>query len=397
MTELLYLKDSYQTEFLATITDQWLDPKKGYVVTLDRTAFYPTGGGQPHDIGTLNGVPVHSVEWVDDQVHHYVDSPIKENVVQGMIDWEHRFDFMQQHTGQHVMAAILKRMYDIDMEGFDIGDVTVTIDLKTKPLSNDQLFKIEQLANTIILKNEPIRATIVQPNALEAFDLVHDITREGDVRIVSIESFDDTPCGGTHLSSTGELQVIKLLGTERISGGARLSFVCGRRAVSHYALQHARIENFARLLETSDERIEGKLHRWKKERVEREKEIEQLKEQLLTYEATELWDGSGIVVRGFTERSIHELKALATILTKTHPHALVSLFTMNGSNVQLLATRGADHPLNLRDIASDFFGVCNGRGGGSPTFIQGAGTSEETMETLERNIASVLSSQRVLV
>jgi len=235
-TKRLYYDDSYLRHFTAQVVES-TKVKGRPAVILDRTAFYPTSGGQPHDRGLINGIPVINViERKDGTVVHVLEEPLPGEVttVEGEIDWERRFDHMQQHTGQHILSQACLQRLKAETVGFHLGADYATIDLNKAPLSEKKLEAAEALANAVVFANRPVVARFVSKEELAAMPLRKPPAVEGPIRIVTVEGFDWSPCGGTHVRATGEVGVIKIVRYERRGAETRLTFLCGERAWRDY-------------------------------------------------------------------------------------------------------------------------------------------------------------------
>lgn len=224
MTDRLYYRDSYLWRFRSETA--WVSPD-GLLVRLSETAFYPTSGGQLFDLGTLNGIAVTAVEETDEGILHHLAAPITPGPVEGAIDEARRFAFMQQHTGQHLLSAVVAELYGAQTVAVHLGEMGGTIELAAPPLTVDQVLAIERSANQRITANLPVSVAFEEnPEGLRKAS-----AREGQLRIVSIEGLDRSACGGTHVSRTGEIGVILLGRQEKIRGNTRLEFVAGSMAV----------------------------------------------------------------------------------------------------------------------------------------------------------------------
>ena len=232
MTQRLYYSDSYLRFFSAKLLKQAQGPE-GWMVVLDQTAFYPTSGGQPHDLGKIGDIDVWNVvENEHDEIQHWLRQPLeKGREIHCMIDWARRFDHMQQHSGQHILSQAFLRAAKLETVSFHLGANYATIDLATESLSAGQLHHAEDLANIIVYENRPIRVRTVSPNEVSSLGLRKESRREGLVRIVEIQDFDLSACGGTHVRTTGEIGGIFVRKLERVNRQARVTFVCGRRTV----------------------------------------------------------------------------------------------------------------------------------------------------------------------
>src|SRR5579871_5631146 len=216
MTDRLYHHDSYVTAFRATVTEASTDRQRIY---LDRTAFYPTSGGQPFDLGMLGGVPVAEVIDEGDRIAHVVNAPVHDIQVTGSIDWARRFDHMQQHTGQHLLSAVLLDLFNAPTVSFHLGAKSSTIDLGVPSLERSQILKAEERANAIVFENRPVHVCF--QHSSEDLGLRKPTEREGEIRIVEIQDLDRSACGGTHVRATGEIGPILIRKLDRMRGNLR--------------------------------------------------------------------------------------------------------------------------------------------------------------------------------
>ncbi|MGQ9595550.1 MAG: alanyl-tRNA editing protein, partial [Anaerolineae bacterium] len=226
----LYYEDPYLTEFSARVVDRrtW-DGRPALV--LDRTAFYPTSGGQPHDTGRLNRARVVGVEEdPEGRVVHILDVPVEEDEVRGQVDWARRFDHMQQHTGQHILSQACWQVLRAETVGFHLGDETSTIDLDVAGLDFGALEQAEALANEIVFQDRPVRAAFFSEEEAATLPLRKPPAVHGAIRVVQVEGFDCSACGGTHVRRTGEVGPIAIVRVEHRGQESRVHFVCGHRA-----------------------------------------------------------------------------------------------------------------------------------------------------------------------
>ncbi len=250
MTERIYYTDPYATEFDATIVriDPVADNPAHRRVVLDRTAFYPTSGGQPFDTGTLGDVRVLEVEDADDgEVVHIVEGDVGTGVVHGRIDWERRFEHMQQHTGQHVLSAAFDRVLKVPTVSFHLGTASSTIDL-AREVSAAEIARAEREANRIVWEDRPVAIRFADAAEAATLGLRKESKREGVLRLVDVENFDVSACGGTHVARTGAIGVIAVAGAERFKGATRLEFLCGGRALAGYHALRDSVAGSVRLL-----------------------------------------------------------------------------------------------------------------------------------------------------
>ncbi len=236
MTEKLYDKDSFIKEFEATVIDSF--PKAdGFFTVLDQTAFFPEGGGQPSDIGFLNDIKVYDVQINDGIIYHYTAKQLqKGEKVKGVIDFNRRFDFMQQHSGEHIVSGIAHSIYGCENVGFHLGEDIVTLDFD-KPLTKNEIDIIEYEANKRIYKNAAFSTYYPDTEALKTLSYRSKKELEGDIRIVEIEDTDRCACCAPHVKTAGEIGIIKLSGGEKLRGGIRLEIKCGMRAFNDYKIK----------------------------------------------------------------------------------------------------------------------------------------------------------------
>lgn len=240
VTEKLFYQDQYMRSFTARLQKSDRDEKDRFYVVLDQTAFYPSGGGQPHDIGTLNGVNVCDVEEVDGEVRHYLEEPAEiHKEFTGEIDWNRRFDHMQQHTGQHILSAAFEEEFSYKTVSFHLGAEICSIDLEAESLTDKEIGRVESIANNIILENRPVETRWVTEEELSNFALRKEVSVSANIRLVIIPDFDYNGCGGTHPDSTGQINSVKILHWEKQKKNKiRVYFVCGSRVLKLLGEKH---------------------------------------------------------------------------------------------------------------------------------------------------------------
>ena len=319
MTDRLYYHDSYLTEFRARVVDASPDRQRVY---LDRTAFYPTSGGQPFDTGELGGVKVLEVADEGDRIVHVLGGALAEGAeVAGRIDRDRRFDHMQQHTGQHLLSAVLIELFDAPTVSFHLGADACTIDV-ARGLTPEQLREAERRANQIVFENRPV--TVSFQDSAEDLALRKPTEREGTVRIISIDNLDRSACGGTHVRATGEIGPILIRKLDRIRGNLRIEFLCGGRAVARARADFEALSEIARVFSSPLDDAPGlvaaqreKLQESERVRQKLATELAQASGRALYAEAVAGPDGmrrairrGGVVERGITRRgaSVHGVR-----------------------------------------------------------------------------------------
>ena len=256
MTDKLYYQNAYSTKFKGTVLS-CEKSKEGYHIVLNQTLFYPEGGGQPGDKGMIGEVSVFDVHEKNGEIIHYTDAPLEVGLeVTGEIHWEHRFDLMQNHSGEHILSGIICEKYGCDNVGFHMGRERITIDLNAQIPSED-LPWLEERANQAIWENTPIQISYPEKEELEALEYRSKIELIGEVRIVRAGKYDCCACCGTHVRLAGEIGIIKIVGMQNYKGGTRLELLCGKRALLYYQKIHQASNGVGRALSVQEEQIEN--------------------------------------------------------------------------------------------------------------------------------------------
>lgn len=387
-TERLYYQDSYLTRFTARVVERSAD---GSRLVLDRTAFYPTSGGQPHDTGTIQGIPVVDVIDEESRIVHVTAQPVPADEVECAIDWERRFDHMQQHTGQHLLSAVLFEMFGWATVGFHLGAMASTIDLEVAQAAAEQVEAAEARANEIVVENRKV--TVSYESASAARDLRKASRREGELRIVSIEALDRSACGGTHVRTTAEIGPIFVRKTERIRSNVRLEFLCGLRAIRRARADYAALSKIALGFSAPLDDAPALVESQRRALVAAEKALAKARGELARRQGMELYAAAQVDSRGF-RRYVHRLSE-GGINDETR--WLAQGFTAGGRAIFLAA--GTEPPSVLLAVSADSgfhageilrraLASVGGRGGGNAQLAQG---SVATLRELEQVLA-VLST-----
>ena len=385
MKEYLYYQDPMLREFDALVIRTGVEDDGRKYVVLSNTAFYPTGGGQPHDTGTLNDLPVMDVEKIDNEIRHYIEGDLSclPNQVHGKLNWQRRFDHMQQHAGQHILTAAFVELFNAPTVSFHLGSEHVTIDVATDTLTDEQLLAAETRANDIILENRPIYTKWIKEEELSAYSLRKEVAVTGDIRLVIIPDYDYNGCGGIHPTSTGQVSALKILGTEKMKGNIRVSFVCGRRVLTELAMRKTVLSDVARQLSVPEKEAADALAKIMTTQKTTEKELAQVKDELLTFEAKALASSDHSVLSAhFHGRSMQELQKLARFTIAERPDAILLLTSKNEEKLQFVASRGAQVETSMKSLATKVLPLINGKGGGSDQMVQGGGECTQSAEQL---------------
>jgi alanyl-tRNA synthetase len=402
MTERLYYNDSFLKEFDATVLSCAKDGERWRVV-LDRTAFYPTSGGQPHDTGTLGEARV--VEVLDGEpgrdgkadVIHFTDRAVASGPVHGKIDWERRFDHIQQHTGQHLLSAAFIELFRMPTVSFHLGRESSTIDVAGASVDTKQLEAAERRTNEIIFDDRAVKIHYGTAEELAAAGVRKQVDREGVLRAIEIEGFDRQPCGGTHVARTGQIGIILLRRLEKVKQHWRVEFVCGARAARAARTDATSLGEAARLLSCAPGEVATMVGRALEERQAGHRARQRLTEELAEVQALMLVaTGSrvvkagepGVVVRVLDEPDASYARMLATkIVEQGRVRALIGT---RGGHVIFAQSDGLDGDMNA--MLRECLAAAGGKGGGSKDFAQGSVSDAGRVEEILAKAAEKLGA-----
>lgn len=385
MTTRLYYSDSYLTEFDARVVGRTDDGRRVY---LERTAFYPTSGGQPHDTGTLGGAAVRDVIDEGERIAHVLEAPIHEDAITGRIDWSRRFDHMQQHTGQHLLSAVVADLFGWATVSVHFGTDVSTLDVDVPAVSPEQVARAERRANEIVFENRPV--TVSYEDAADASGLRKASAREGTLRIVSIHDLDRSACGGTHVRATGEIGPILIGKVDKVRQAARLEFVCGMRAVERARVDHDALARLAQSLSAAPNEVADLVARQSARLKDAESRLRALETELAGRVARERYesvqaDDAGVrrVLERRASGSLDELRPLA-LATASLPRAV--FVGAVESPAALLVAASDDSGFDAGRAIKAALADAGGRGGGSARLAQGMLPSREA---LDRALAAI--------
>ena len=395
MSTRLYYTDSSLTTFEARVIESGVSNDRSFVV-LDQSAFYPTTGGQPYDTGTLGDRRVMDVveREADGAVLHVLDAPLDVGAqVSGTVDWARRLDHMQQHTGQHVLSASFVRLFEIPTVSFHLGSGLSTIDLTGTP-GPDVIARAEDEANRVVWQNRPVSIRFVSEDEAAKLPLRKEPVRAGTLRLIEVEDFDLSACGGTHVSRTGAIGIIAVQAWERYKGGTRISFVCGGRALAQFRTYRDVVAGAVRQLSIQPGELPDTVTRLQAESRELRQQARALTEQLARYEAETLVNGADdlgetrVVCAVIDGRDAAGLKSLAQAIV-ARPGHLVALVGRSRPAVVVVA-RSGDVRADAASVVKALVGRFGGKGGGRPEGAQAGGFDVEP-ETLRVAAYELLS------
>lgn len=377
MTEKLYEVDSYVQNFTAQVVSCTPVPG-GFAVVLDRTAFFPEGGGQPCDTGRLGGARVLAVHTDGETITHTTDAPLTAGeTVDGCLDWPARLDAMQQHTGEHILSGALHRLFGAENVGFHIGSPYVRMDTSI-PLTQEQLAHAEAEANAAVRADTPVHCWVPDPETLARTDYRSKKELTGDVRIVTFPGVDICACCGTHVTHTGEIGLVKIFSCEKFHEGVRLELLCGRRALEYLSAaldQNRRVSGqlSAKPLETAEA-----VRRALDELAQQKARAAALETRVFEAQAESLRGRGNVLLfeDGLTPDALRRLGD--AVMTRCGGRCAV----FSGSDAEGYKYCVAEDGGDLRQLTKEMNAALHGRGGGKPFFVQGSvSASRREIET----------------
>ncbi len=364
----LYYKDAYLKEFTATVLSCEED-KRGYAVILDNTAFYPEGGGQPCDMGTLGDADIIYVGENGEDVVHYIDKPLeKGSTVKGIIDWERRFDLMQQHSAEHIVSGLFHSKYGYNNVGFHMGADMITLDLDGE-LTWAQVQEIELEANRYVWSDTECRIFTAEGEELKSIDYRSKKELEGSVRLVEFPGADMCACCGTHVKRSGELGIIKMFSCQSHKGGVRIEMLCGKRAFDHITDVMEQNKEISNLLSAKVKETAGAVERLLNENQSLKNTITEAQNARLESITKEYAGKTDVLIKedGLDPNAVRNL---ANMLMENGCKGVTAVFS--GSDGEGYKYAVCEKDGDLRQFVKDMNSALNGRGGGKPFFAQGS-------------------------
>jgi alanyl-tRNA synthetase len=385
--EKLCYENPYEREFTAEVINV-IEKENKYHVELDKTFFYPEGGGQPSDTGYINGAAVSYVYEEGEKIYHVVEvKPLKIHKVKCSIDWDTRFDYMQQHLGQHILSACIADLFNATTIGFHLGKDSSSIDLD-RTINLDEIKSAEKKANKIVLDNINVEVLYPTNSELKKLSLKKIPVKAGEkLRIVKISDIDVNPCCGTHPRSTIEVQLIKIIKVEKYKTGVRIEFICGGRAVSDYATKHESMEKMSKLLSCNNatllsevERLSGELNKALTEKRALKAEVAEYEVQNMLTSAPKIEDIK--IIKCIYDKI--DLKYANTLATKlvSAPKVVVLFGVKSEDKANLLFMCSKDlNIINMDSLLKDAITLIDGKGGGSAFSAQGGGKNNNNLDS----------------
>ena len=385
MTRKLYLDDPYRLSFDGRVV-QREETKDGSAVVMEETYFYPESGGQPYDLGTIDGIPLRRVEERGEQVFHFLDRMPERDRVTCVVDGARRHEHMQQHSGQHILSAAFIKKVNAQTLSFHLGSATSTIDLDATSLAPDDLAAAEHEANRAVREATPIRSYFVKPDEVSRLELRKAPEVEGILRIVEVEGFDIQACCGTHPKNTSEVGPILIRKTERFKKGTRVEFVCGDRALRDYRGAVEKLRGLSQLFAVSEENLLVAAEKLSEEKNTLRKTLQSLREELLQHRARLLAEESPagdpptVVVKRVDDVAPAELRLLANYLVK-ETGRIACLGCIAEERAHLVFGRSKELTVDMAALLRQSLEAVDGKGGGSPQMAQGGGPLVSGLDT----------------
>ena len=384
MTERIYYSEPYRKTFDATVLS--VDDVAGHChVTLDQTAFYPTSGGQPFDNGTLGGAAVSDViDREDGTIAHVVSGALRAgDVVSGEIDWARRFDHMQQHTGQHVLSAAFDRLFGVRTESFHMGQLSSTIDL-AREVTAGEVARAEDDANRIVWEDRAVAIKFATADEAAAMGMRKESARTGTLRLIDVQDYDLSACGGTHVERTGALGVIAIGSAEKFKGGSRVEFVCGGRALERFRVWKGALAAVQKHLSVPPIEMAASIERMQEDAKAAQRTLRSFQEKLAVQEAQSLIArnaGQRIIAEAIGGWDAQGIKSIAVAATSAQPDAVVALFTST-TPAQVVIARGSNSTVDAGALLKQLAAKFGGKGGGKPDLAQGGGLNAGAAELI---------------
>ncbi len=399
MTEALYYKNTREEHFTASLVEQRARGKE-WIALLDRTAFYPEGGGQPADRGSLNGIEVLDVRKEDNNILHFLPKKIESSKVQGKIDLAFRYDYMQQHTGQHLISAALYKKGNYKTVSSYLGRGYTAVEIDVADISEKQVLEVEELCNLIISRNLPVISHWVSSEQAARFPLRKPVPDKERIRLVEIEDFDFVGCGGMHMDHTGEIQLIKAVGREKIRGRLRLHWQIGKRAFNDYQNKHRTVTDLCKELTCSSEELLPGVIKIKEELRSQKQSNAVLQDRLARYIADSMLAAA---------RDISGLKAFLHLFNNEEPELVKKIFDnllesgrtaaclVNNCSGELQWHAGSSENagLPLKEIIPPLLPLIEGRGGGKGNRWQGIGRDISGVQDFLKGVEQGILENRI--
>ncbi|MCD2347318.1 alanyl-tRNA editing protein [Clostridium guangxiense] len=376
MTEKMFYDDPYVCEGEGRILDI-IEKNNKYEVVLDKTPFYPEGGGQPCDLGTINGMPVEYVREKDDVIYHVMNTKPDGEIAKCKVDFLRRRDNIQQHTGEHLLSAAFFKLYKGVNCGFHMGEDYITIDIDMEEVNESMVQKVEEEVNNYIYMNVPTKTYFMSKDEAKKLPLRKAIKAEGRIRIVQLGDVDYSACCGTHVVRTGEVGIVKVLKTEKYKGMTRVYFKCGERALKHVMKEHDIISKLQKLFSTEEDKLVDRVNSQNEEIMNLRKEVSEYKKNEAKIESEKLLKSSHskLISAHYEDRDFDFIESIYDCLKDEEAVVILT----SGKDNRIIFAQNAIDSVQCGKIFKENIKGFNGRGGGSPKRAQAAFSNKEDL------------------
>ncbi len=393
MEHRIYCDSPYTTEWIADVVS--IEQKEGsFQVVLSETAFYPGGGGQPSDRGTIDGIPVVDVLEQDGHVIHVLSKVPEHKTVTCVIDVDRRFDLMQQHSGQHLLSAVLFKLYQCKTSSLHMGMDELSIDVAMPDMPLQMLITVEDEVNAYIYNDLPVVISIVTPEAASEMTLRKTPPKEGEVRIVEITSIDRSPCCGTHVRRTGEIGIVKIVKTEKRGAETRVYFKCGKRALKDYQFKQDIVTGLVHLYRMSETEVLPKTEALAAQLRNTQKELTEIKDKMLKVEAKDIATSatSKVIERSYADKNFTDIGTLAKYLVESGEFIVI---LASVPDKRLLFAHSGKFDISCGKMLKENLASFNGKGGGKDNWANGGFSTLEDLERFKTFLMDTLTKKGI--
>jgi alanyl-tRNA synthetase len=388
--EKLYYTNPYLTKWESYVEDV-IEKDNKYYVVLSKTAFYPEGGGQPSDFGTIDGIELLGLAEENRVIYHILPAAPKGTTVSCELDFNRRFDLMQQHSGQHLLSSVFFNLYNGKTSSFHLGEDYISIDISLSDVSSELINEIEEKANQYIYKNLEVKTFIIAPEEIDKYPLRKLPPTKEDIRIVEIQDVDFSPCCGTHVARTGEIGIIKIIRHEKYKGITRIYFKCGNRALQDFQTKNDIILSLSKQFSASENEILNRAGALFQDLDATLKTIKESNEKLAYYEAMDIIKAStsNKITASFTDKSFGDIQLLSKHILSQGSYILI---LASSSDNKILFTHDGSFEINCGKIFKVNLSSFNGKGGGSDRQAQGGFQTAEDMNRFVEFLNSAVAN-----
>jgi len=379
-TKRLYLENPCKVEFEAQVVEKVAWEQKPALI-LDQTCFYPESGGQPCDKGMINGIEVIKVLEDEARIIHLVAEDMSSDKVTGRVDWQTRFDHMQQHSGQHILSQSFHELLGAETLAFHLGEAISTLEMDLRKISEEEVENIERRANEIVFEDREIKCYFIPEEKIESVPLRRPPKKKGLIRVVEVSDFDFSACGGTHVRRTGEIGLIKIIRLERIRNNIRFEFICGRRALEDYLRKNRILRELSTRFTVNEGEILYSVEKLSSDLKSQQRNRKKMQEKIAQYEAQEIMqEAEGKVIKEvFVDKTPEEVRFL--VLSIIRKGDFVVLFGLKGEERgHLILACSENLDIDMREIVPLVSPLIKGKGGGSSSLVEVAGEEKENLE-----------------